>query len=577
MKRRISDLVDIDRFATMMRSFYEATGIPHGLIDIDNTVLSGIGWQDICTRFHRPCAAAVRRCHDSDHFIANHLQAGRFVGYKCGNGLMDYAAPIIIDGEHLATMFLGQLLHEPPDVEFFRGQAKDFGFDEQAYLEALTRVPIVSRERVESAMTFFSQLAQMLAVSGKERLRHLEVRQEVAMLNFDLAQRVECRTRELAQVNEALTQEIEEQRRAQRDLCRQRDFSQAIIDSLPGIFYLLDDQGRLTLWNHNLETLLGYTAAELDHFPAIEFFRGADRVRVADRIAQVFADGRADVEAAIVTKDGRAIPHALTGLRIDLGDGPSLLGVGLDITERLAAEQSREDKAAALARSNAELEQFAYVASHDLREPLRMINSYVTLLERRYGNQLGQDAHDFIAFAREGAVRIDHLVLDLLEYSRVGRGGTPLEPVDCAEAVRQAIANLRLAIDEAGAKISADQPPASVLAAPDELTRLFQNLIGNAIKYRKPDRAPEIHVGCERRPTDLLFHVSDNGIGISREYHDRIFMIFQRLHGRKDYPGNGIGLAICKKIVERYGGNIWVESEPDMGSTFFFTLAAPAT
>ena len=223
-----------------------------------------------------------------------------------------------------------------------------------------------------------------------------------------------------------------------------------------------------------------------------------------------------------------------------------------------------------LQRSNAELEQFAYVASHDLQEPLRMVTSYLQLLERRYKANLDQDASDFIAFAVDGAARMQTLIQDLLTYSRVGTRGASFEPTDCPSVLEQVLQNLEVAIAESDTEVSSGPLP-SLSADASQLAQLLQNLIGNAIKFRG-DSPPRVRVDATRRDGDWLFSVQDNGIGIDPQYSDRIFQVFQRLHGIGQYPGTGIGLAVCKKIVERHHGNIWVESQPDAGATFFFTI-----
>jgi light-regulated signal transduction histidine kinase (bacteriophytochrome) len=229
------------------------------------------------------------------------------------------------------------------------------------------------------------------------------------------------------------------------------------------------------------------------------------------------------------------------------------------------AYQARE-----LARSNAELEQFAYVVSHDLQEPLRMVHSYLQLLQQRYRGQLDENADEFIAFAVNGAARMHNLIRDLLLYSRVETKGQSFEPTDCAVVLQAVLANLQTAIEENQARITYDDLP-TVIADEVQLTQLLQNLLGNAIKFRST-HPPQIHLSVESRDNEWLFSVRDNGIGIQAEYSKRIFMIFQRLHTSEEYQGTGIGLAICEKIVERHGGRIWVESALGKGATFCFTI-----
>ncbi|WP_293128809.1 ATP-binding protein [Microcoleus sp. bin38.metabat.b11b12b14.051] len=241
-----------------------------------------------------------------------------------------------------------------------------------------------------------------------------------------------------------------------------------------------------------------------------------------------------------------------------------------EISHRQRAESALLKSNQELARSNAELEQFAYVASHDLQAPLATIASYAQLLEKRYKDQLDSQAIKFISNIVLGCTRMQTLIDDLLEYSRLGRSRQPFQLTNCNHVVQQAIANLQGAIGGTQAVIIYSELPA-VMGDVSQLVQLFQNLLGNAIKYRQ-DAPPEVHIIACKQEENWLFSVSDNGIGIAPQHQERIFQIFQRLHTQREYSGTGIGLAICQKIVERHGGSIWVESESGRGSTFYFTL-----
>jgi len=237
------------------------------------------------------------------------------------------------------------------------------------------------------------------------------------------------------------------------------------------------------------------------------------------------------------------------------------------LRQEIAARKQTQE---ALQRSNTELEQLAYVASHDMQEPLRMVASYLQLVAQRYQGKLDADADEFIGFAVDGAKRMQALINDMLAYSRVGTKARPFAPTDCEATVDMAIFDMRVAIAESGARVTRGPLPV-VMADGPQLAQLFRNLLGNAIKFRGTE-PPQVHIDAEAADGGWCFAVRDNGIGIAPEYFDRIFVLFQRLHARREYAGTGIGLALCKKIVERHGGRIWVESSPSAGSVFRFTI-----
>lgn len=241
-----------------------------------------------------------------------------------------------------------------------------------------------------------------------------------------------------------------------------------------------------------------------------------------------------------------------------------------EVAERRRAENELRNTLADLERSNRELEQFAYVASHDLQEPLRMVSSYTQLLADRYENHLDEKAKKFINYAVDGAIRMQQLIHDLLLFSRVTTRGAVFESADSHAALGMAIANLGEAIRESGALVTSDDLP-QVIADQTQLVQVFQNLISNAMKFRGREQ-PRIHVTAKEEDRHWLFSVKDNGIGIDSRYKDKVFVIFQRLHTREEYPGTGIGLALCQRIIERHGGKIWFDSRPGQGSTFYFTF-----
>jgi PAS domain S-box-containing protein len=326
-------------------------------------------------------------------------------------------------------------------------------------------------------------------------------------------------------------------------------------------------------WSDSPEWLRGPLPASGSYPVFKEQVHPEDRARfVAARDHSVATLRPASHEFRVVRTDG-AVLWVLARQKVLPGpDGTAarMLVAMIDITERKAAEAELRRAHDELARSNSELEQFAYVASHDLQEPLRMVSSYAQLLGRRYGDRLDGDAREFMAYIVDGAARMKQLIEDLLAYSRVGTRARDFKPVAVDTALRRALFNLKSAVEEAGASVSYENLP-TLPADELQLTQLFQNLIGNALKFRSAS-VPRIHVSAAPKGGDWEFSVADNGIGIDPQYFERIFMVFQRLHGKAEYPGTGIGLAICKKVVERHGGRIWVSSKPGEGTTFHFTL-----
>jgi len=329
--------------------------------------------------------------------------------------------------------------------------------------------------------------------------------------------------------------------------------------------------GHFQLVNRQLAYILGYEEDELIGKPSLSFVLAEDRDAVRENAVRMLKGGGSlGYEFRIINKQAKIKWVMETVVPIYYRRKRATLGSLIDVTERKQMEERLQQITAEMQRSNTELEQFAYVISHDLQEPLRMVSSYTQLLAKRYSNKLDADADEFISYAVNGAKRMQTLLHDLLEYSRVGTRGKPFSPVNCEHVVEQAMANLKIAIKECSASVSYDTLP-TVIGDEGQLVRLFQNLIGNALKFRQ-DEAPQVQITAQRRNNIVTFSIKDNGIGIDPQHSQSIFEIFRRLHTREEYPGTGMGLAICKKIVERHGGHISVQSQPGQGSTFYFSV-----
>lgn len=341
----------------------------------------------------------------------------------------------------------------------------------------------------------------------------------------------------------------------------------ALVQSAEDAIISKDLEGVVKSWNIGAEKIFGYAGHEALG-RNISFLIPEGSFNEVPEISRRIAQGEhiGYYETVRLRKDGKIIPVSLTFSPIRDAGGRviGISSIAHDISERKRLISELE-------RSNKELEQFAYVASHDLQEPLRMVSSYVKLLERRYKEKLDAQADTYIGFAADGAIRMQKLIEGLLAYSRISRRGTEFGQVDINEVFARAVSNLSSAVRESEAVVTKDELPV-VSGDETQLLQLLQNLIGNAIKFRRPEIPPEVHIAAKRTGAEWIFSVSDNGIGIEPQYFERIFLMFQRLHTRAQYEGTGIGLALCKRIVERHNGRIWVKSVPGKGTIFLFTI-----
>lgn len=724
----LGDLIDVEALQAAMNLFYQVAHIPMSIIDGKGRLLVGVGWQEICTRFHRVHPVTCRHCTESDTELTADLAEGEVRLCKCKNHMWDMATPIFLGGRRVGGLFCGQFFFEGETVDrdLFARQAREHGFDEQAYLAALDRVPRLSRQAVDDGMAFFLRLAQMVSQLGysqvklarllaeRERLTdqlkqgqdRLARAQEIAHLGsweldlvrneltwsdevyriFGLAPQQFGATYEAflervhpddrAAVDQAYSSSVREGRdsyeiehrviradtgevRTVHERCQHvRDAAGTIICSAGMVHDITERKAAeqaLRHMNEELECRVAERTAELveagqkvqaerqrlydvlETLPVYVILLDADyHVPFANRFFEErFGKSRGkrcyeylfnrrepcdNCETYKVLKTGKPHHWYWTGpddRDYDIYDFPftdtdgsrMILEMGIDITDRNRAEvalrelnQTLERRVAErtedLARSNQDLQHFAYAAGHDLQEPLRMVSGFLKLLDNQYAANLDDKAREFIGYAVDGSKRMSQLITDLLAYSRVESKGKPPRATDANQSLAAATANLRAVIAESGASVTADPLP-TVAADPSQLMQLFQNLLGNALKFRSGDRPCRIHVSAEKigdatlfpsetdssassssdpdgaaSPDFYVFRVADNGIGIEERNFERIFQIFQRLHARGKYPGSGVGLAICKRIIERHGGRMWVESVVAEGTTFFFSLPA---
>jgi len=350
-----------------------------------------------------------------------------------------------------------------------------------------------------------------------------------------------------------------------------------LLESAPDAIVIADRDGRIVLVNGMTERLLGYPRAELIGQPVERLMPARFRPNHGEHRRSYYTDPRTrpmgvGLELFARRQDGTELPVEISLSPMETEGGVLVTTVIRDVTERKQYEAALKQQAQELERSNAELEQFAYVASHDLQEPLRMVGSFAQLLARRYHDRLDDQGRVFIDYLVDGATRMQALINDLLDYSRVGAQRGEAVPVDLDQVLRRVLSSLASSLDERGAQVTHDPLP-TVPAVDSEMEQLFQNLIGNGIKFNTSP-SPQVHLSVEAHGEGYTFCIADNGIGIDPQFAERIFVLFQRLHGKTDYQGTGIGLAICKKIVDQHGGRIWVESGDGDGARFYFTLPA---
>ncbi len=548
MNSKIYEIIDVPANRKLLESFSDSVGIPTAIVDLDGNIIIGCRWQKICTHFHRTNSQAVKKCNESDTTLSRNLKDGqKYSLYHCHNGLVDAASPIMVNGNHIANAFVGQFLIDSPNIDFFKQQAKEYGFDEKAYLLALSEVPIIKEEKISVVLKFLVNYAEMLA---------------------DMVLKHEAQLKSERKLRKA-AQEISSFKAATEIIETDRKRLLSILDGIEDVIYVADPENYELM--HVNKTFKDKWGEDSVGKKCYRVLHGRDDPCPFCTNKLILGEfiGRSHIwEFHTASKNQW---FRCTDKAIQWVDGRMVrFEIATDITKMKFLENKLKEKNDELERSNMELEQFAYVASHDLQEPLRMVASYTEILEQKYKGKLDQKADKYIGYAVEGAKRMQGLINDLLVLSRVNTRGKPFGPTDCNDLIKSVLSGLKGSINEKKAQINVDPMP-TVLGDATQLYQLFQNLISNAIKFHGVE-TPVVNISAVKEGKEWVFSIEDNGIGIDPQFFERIFVIFQRLHQRGVYQGTGIGLSIAKKIVERHGGRIWVKSEQDKGSQFNFAL-----
>lgn len=437
--------------------------------------------------------------------------------------------------------------------------------------DAAETLRMVEEQRFNHANRFYDALDRSQSLLEVVRRRSAELQATVEELDAT-NEVLQVANEEMEASNEELQATNEELQATTDELERTSNYLQTLVDSMLDVLMTTDPKGIITEVNRATERISGYSRDELIGQPLSQFFTDPERVQAG--VEQVLAEGRvSNYNLMLVTKDGREtlVSYNATVLRTRRGRITGVLVSARDITESKRAEETLARQAEELARSNAELEQFAYVASHDLQEPLRKIQAFGDRLETKYGDALSDEGRDYLERMQNAAQRMRSLIDQLLSFSRVTSRAEPFVSVNLAQVAKAVVADLAASIGETGGRVEVGDM--SVIEAdPTQMRQLLQNLIGNGLKFHKEDDPPVVKVGSKILGRICRITIEDNGIGFDEKHLDRIFAIFQRLHSRSEYEGTGIGLAICRKIAERHGGSVTAKSAPGQGAKFIITL-----
>ena len=559
----LAELIDFSQMNGIFQNFLEVVGLPQAIIDFEGRVLASSKWQRLCMEFHRTHPGTLQRCLESDKSLSREMQEGKpYAIYRCRNGLTDCASPIVIEGRHIANLFIGQFLLAPPDPAYFEAQREEFGFDKDAYQAALSEVPIISEERLPAILNLLTGLAHQIAMQSLA-----EHRAKVAYASVE--QQVVERTAQLRASTELL---------------------QHVTSNVPGMVY----QFRL---RSDGSSCLPYSSAgvrEIFHLTPEEVREDASKV-----FTKIHPD---DYEATITSIQESAQSliqwHHEFRIKFDNDTECWLLGDALpqreadgstlwhgfitDITERKQAEkeirylnteleQRVAERTAQLEAANKELEEFSYSMSHDMRTPLRALDGYSKILLDEHSASLDSEGKRLVKVLRDSAQRMGRLIDDILHFLSMGRQIMKFSPVDIGKLAKEIVAELQTATPARSLRLEIGAlPPA--WCDRDMIREVLKHLLLNAVKFSPDNGEVLIEVGSAAKEEENVYFVTDHGVGFDMRYKDKLFKVFERVHPTGQYEGSGIGLALVKRIITRHGGRVWAEGKVNEGATIYFSL-----